>query len=214
MSRFRNQLKLSAWRMTTATVALSLMAIAGGLYFKDGMLSASAQLISQATKQAKGGSSRFQIVGSANGVAWGTATIDDSPKSGVLQYSVARVGATGYFYGNYKDDRFTETYFANLTKASPCSANYPGYGGFQSIAEVKDVKSLNYSTTKSILVGDKGSGCYSGLVVIRQEVPDAKGEYVYMVIEPVDVDNTSIKIRWWTNLQSNVTDFSQAPKEF
>jgi hypothetical protein len=35
-----------------------------------------------------------------------------------------------------------------------------------------------------------------------------------MVIEPVDVNNTSIKIRWWTNLQSNVTDFSKAPKDF
>jgi hypothetical protein len=216
MNRLRNRFKFATWKVVTTTAVLGSIAIGSSyVYFKDGMLSASAQLISQATKQQSAANEpKMQIVGAADGIAWGTATIDDSPKSGFLQYSVAKVGATGFFYGNYKDDRFTETYFANLAKTSPCSADSPGYNGFKSIADVKDTSSLNYSTTKSILVGDKESGCYTGLIALRQEVPGAKGEYVYMVIEPVDVNNTSIKIRWWTNLQSNVTDFSKAPKDF
>jgi len=214
MSRFRNQLKLSAWRMTTATVALSLMAIAGSLYFKDGMLSASAQLISQAKQSSSATDSNLEILGTKDGIIWGTATLDDSARSGILQYSVARVGATGYFYGSYKDPNFPETYFANLSQPSACGANKAGYTGLKSLAEATDVSQLNYTTTRSILVGDQESGCYTGLLVIRQETPEKNGKFLYMVIEPLDVDKTSMKVRWWANIKPDVKDFSKAPPTF
>ncbi len=216
MNRLRNRFKLAPWKVAATTTVLGLIVIGGSIgYFKDGILSASAQLVSQAVKQeAPDADEGLQIVGSANGIIWGTATLDDSARSGILQYSVAKVGATGYFYGSYQDTNFTETYFANLAQPSACGADKTGYRGFKSLSEIKDVSKLTYTTTKSILIGDKESGCYSGLLVLRQEVPKSNGRFLYMVIEPIDVDKTSLKIRWWANARPGVTDFSGVPQAF
>ncbi|MEP0754539.1 hypothetical protein NDA03_20190 [Trichocoleus sp. Lan] len=209
-----NRFKLATWKVAATTAVLGLIAIGGSIvYFKDGILSASAQLVSQATPS-PAAKSDMDILGAQDGLIWGTATLDDSARSGVLQYSVARVGATGYFYGSYQDPEFPETYFANLVQPSACGAGKAGYKGFQSIAEINDISKLTYTTTKSILVGDKESGCYTGLLVIRQETQEKDGKFFYMVIEPIDVDNTSLKVRWWANVKTGVTDFSKAPKTF
>jgi hypothetical protein len=37
---------------------------------------------------------QFEIIGVSNGIAYGTASLSDSAKGGVIQYSVAKVGAT------------------------------------------------------------------------------------------------------------------------
>ena len=164
--------------------------------------------------QAASDKQQFEIIGVSNGIAYGTASLSDSAKGGVIQYSVAKVGATGYLYGSYKDDRFSEADFANLIASSPCQASQAGYSGFKSLSEIKDVKSLKFATTKSILLGDRNSGCYAGLLVFRQAVKAKPGEFLYFVFEPVKVDGTTLNVRWWSNLDPKVTDFSKAPETF
>jgi hypothetical protein len=164
--------------------------------------------------QAASDKQQFELIGVSNGIAYGTASLSDSAKGGVIQYSVARVGATGYLYGSYKDDRFTEADFANLIASSPCQSGKAGYSGFKSLSEIKDVKSLKFATTKSILLGDRNSGCYAGLLVFRQAVKAKPGQFVYFVLEPVKVDGTTLNIRWWSNLDPKATDFSKAPETF
>jgi hypothetical protein len=158
--------------------------------------------------------STFKVVGAKDGIAWGTGSVPDSPTGGILQYSVAQVGATGYFYGSYKDDRFTETYFANLAQPSPCGANATGYKGFKSVSEIPDASKLTYTTTKSILIGAKKSNCYAGLIVLRQEIKGSSGKFLYMVIDPVAIEGTTLKIRWWANVQPDVANFSTAVQDF
>lgn len=156
----------------------------------------------------------MNFVGAKDGTAWGTASVQDSPGA-FLQYSVAQVGATGYLYGTYKDDRFTESYFANIVQPSPCGANKPGYKGFKSVSEITDASKLTYTTTNSILIGGKNSKCYADLLVMRKEFKGAtqtsSGKYLYVVIDPVAIEGTTLKIRWWASESGN---FAQAPKDF
>jgi len=44
--------------------------------------------------QAASDKQQFEIIGVSNGIAYGTASLSDSAKGGVIQYSVAKVGAT------------------------------------------------------------------------------------------------------------------------
>ena len=158
--------------------------------------------------------SDFEIKGNANGIFWGTATLKDSAESGFIQYSVAEVGKSGYLHGDYQDERFPKADFANLTEKSSCGDAQPGYQGAKSLAELTDAGALEYKTTKSIWLGSKKSGCYQGLLVIRQAMPNTEGKHLYIVLDPLEVDNTSLKVRWWANLEDGTPDFSKAPADF
>lgn len=159
--------------------------------------------------------SDFKIEGNEHGIAWGTATLKDSAESGFIQYSVAEVGKSGYLYGDYADERFPKADFAALTEKSACGDTSPGYQGIKSLAELTDAAALEYKTTKSIWLGSKSSNCYQGLLVIRQPMSGAEaGKYIYFVIDPIEVDGTSLKVHWWANLEDGTADFSKAPADF
>ena len=156
----------------------------------------------------------FAIKGSEHGIAWGTATLKDSAESGFIQYSVAEAGKSGYLYGDYADERFPKADFAGLTEKSACGDTAPGYEGIKSLAELTDAGKLEYKTTKSIWIGGKSSQCFKDLLVIRQAMPGAEGKYLYIVLNPLEVDGTSLKVHWWANLEDGPPDFSKAPADF
>ena len=152
-------------------------------------------------------SKNVQLLGEANGIRWGTATIKESTDfnlgTGQQSYSMARAPVTGYFYGRPYPGA-ARIYFANFQARSACGANYPGYQGFDAFSELQDVSQLAFGTANSIQFGTPDSDCYAGLLVFRQK------EF-YGVIEPISMDRDgTLEIQWWA-AEKGIVDFSKAP---
>lgn len=180
--------------------AITVVAMSGLLATTAGSSVARSQTLTQEGVQ-------VTVVGHNENYAWGTAAIDDSADNRLITYSMRDFNKTGYFYGDYDPEYYETTYFANLTDSSTCSADYYGYQGFSSLAELTDVSQLNFDTTRTIMFGVKASDCYEGLLVIRRNNH-------YTVFEPVRMEDGTLHLHWWEGLAPDATDFSQLPQNF
>ena len=116
---------------------------------------------------------------------------------------MAMAPVSGYFYGQPYPGA-AKIYFANFEPRSACGPDNPGYQGFNTFSELKDVSQLTFGTASAIKFGTPDSDCYTGLLIFRHR------EF-YGVIEPVSMDRIgTLEIQWWV-AEKGVVDFSQAP---
>jgi len=119
--------------------------------------------------------------------------------TGKIEYSVGYLGRTGYLYGtSFSNPTF---YFGDTISPSPCHSGYDGYQGISVIKEFTSADEHIFTTQRSIMVGDKNSGCYQGILLFKQNG-------LYGGIDPVDVDKfNSLHYNWWYEDAGN-SDFS------
>jgi hypothetical protein len=99
----------------------------------------------------------------------GVAAADDvfNFGTGDIFYSRGINGSHGYLYGSTYS--VPSVYFADVIRApSPCASNNRGYQGVEDISDFGRAEDHTFTATHSIMVGDKASGCYQGILLFRQ----------------------------------------------
>jgi len=110
--------------------------------------------------------------------------------TGDIYYSRVGDGAHGYLYGSSYS--LPHLYFGDVIRApSPCASNYSGYQGVEDISDFANVEDHTFTALHGIMVGDKASECYQGILLFHQ------GMY-YGGIDILDIDNEgNLHYRFW-----------------
>jgi hypothetical protein len=129
----------------------------------------------------------------APGIITGTGVVAASHVfnfgTGDIYFSEVHDGYRGYLYGG--DFSVPEVYFAEVIGSSPCGSNHRGYQGIDGISHFGSAEDHTFTATQYVLVGDKASACYQGILLFRQ------GEY-YGGIDILDIDDEgNLHYRYW-----------------